>query len=147
VRDTGCVMPEESTTPDIVELNRRAIEAVGRGDLDAAMSPYRPDAVWDLSPVGLGTYKGVEAMRGLFADWTGAYDGFANEVEQIRALGNGVVLAVIRHNARPAGSTGDVEVRFSTVYEWEENLISRVTAPRSTRPVLPPNALPRSEGR
>jgi hypothetical protein len=38
-------MPDESTTPDLVELTRRAIEAAGRRDFDAAMSFYTGDSV------------------------------------------------------------------------------------------------------
>jgi len=39
------VVPEESTTPDLVELVRRLDEAANRLDFDAAMSFYAPDAV------------------------------------------------------------------------------------------------------
>ena len=31
-------MPEESTTPDLVELSRHAFDAANRNDLDAAMT-------------------------------------------------------------------------------------------------------------
>jgi hypothetical protein len=39
-------MPEEVTIPDLVELNRRAIESAARRDLDEAMSVYGPDSVY-----------------------------------------------------------------------------------------------------
>ena len=51
-------MPEESTTPDLVELVREAVAAGSRRDLDALMSFYARDAVWDLSPMGIGTFEG-----------------------------------------------------------------------------------------
>ena len=37
-------MLEASTTPDLVELTRRVMEAANRHDLDAVM---RPDFYWD----------------------------------------------------------------------------------------------------
>jgi hypothetical protein len=55
------VTSEESTTPDL--LNRRAIESAARRDWDAAMTPYGPDSVWDASPLGIGTYRGVATIR------------------------------------------------------------------------------------
>ena len=39
-RDTGCLMSEESTTPDLVELMGRAFEAANRRDLDAAAGSF-----------------------------------------------------------------------------------------------------------
>ena len=40
-------MPEESTTPDLVELARQGFEAVSCGELDPLMSFFAPGAVWD----------------------------------------------------------------------------------------------------
>src|SRR5256885_14440917 len=44
-RDTGRAMSKESSTPDLVELVRRLVEAVTRFDFDAAMSLFALDAV------------------------------------------------------------------------------------------------------
>lgn len=60
LRDTARAMPEESTTADLVELRRRSIEAGSSGDPHAIVSFFAPDAVWDLTPVGLGTFQGRE---------------------------------------------------------------------------------------
>jgi hypothetical protein len=38
-------MPEESTSPDLVELNRRFVEAWNRRDVEAVMNSFAPDAV------------------------------------------------------------------------------------------------------
>ena len=40
-------MSEESTTPDLVELSQRLTDAINARDIDAAISFYAPDAVWD----------------------------------------------------------------------------------------------------
>jgi len=60
-------MPEESTTPDLVELTRRLFEAPGGtawslAIVDTFTASYAPDVVWE--SVGLGTiFKGLEASR------------------------------------------------------------------------------------
>jgi len=62
-------MPEEPTTPDLVELTRQAINALNHRDFDAAMSYHAPDAVWDTSNTGVGislapvTAASVEPIR------------------------------------------------------------------------------------
>jgi hypothetical protein len=49
LRDTGRTMSEESTTPVLVELARRRVGAVDRGDIEAMTSFFAPDAAWDCS--------------------------------------------------------------------------------------------------
>jgi len=120
-------MPEESTTPDLVELARRGYESFSRRDLDAVMRDFDGDAVFDLSPTGLGSYEGQPAIRGFFEDWLGAYEEFQHEPEQILDLGNGVVFAVLRQTARPVGSTGYVQLRHANVGVWVEGLVVRLT--------------------
>jgi hypothetical protein len=43
-RDTGRVMSEEFTTPNLVELTRRRLDAGNRRDVDALISLCAPDA-------------------------------------------------------------------------------------------------------
>jgi hypothetical protein len=87
-------MSEESTTLGLVELMRRSLEPVNSRDFDAMMSLFAPDAVWDMSPMGMGTFEGLAAVRGFLEDWIGAYDDYAVEAEEILDLGNGVTFAV-----------------------------------------------------
>ena len=97
-------MPDESETPDLVELVR-GFAAISRADdLDAYLTLFARDAVWDAVPLGL-SYHGVEEIRGFLTDWLGAYDEYRIEPQEIRDLGNGVVLAVVRQVVRPVGST------------------------------------------
>jgi ketosteroid isomerase-like protein len=119
-------MSEESTTPDLVELVRGFWASAMRSDWDAILRFYAPGAVWDMSPLGLGTYEDEAAMRGFWDDWVGAYQELELEVEAID-LGNGVVLAVLDQNARPVGSTSQIHARQVLVYEWEAGMVVRVT--------------------
>jgi ketosteroid isomerase-like protein len=126
LRDTGRVMSEESTTPDLVELTRRSMEAVNRRDLDEVMSFWSPDCVWEALP-GLGTYRGLPAIRGFFEDWLSAYEEFEIETEELLDLGNGVGFGVLLQNARLAGSSGHVRLRYAAVSEWVKGMIVRTT--------------------
>ena len=119
-------MAEESTTPDLVELTRRSFEAGNRGDVDAAMSFYGPDSIWDLSEIGLGTYEGLAAIRNFFEDWIGTYDEFELEAETILDLGNGIVLFAARQSGRPAGSIRRVELRYAGFTVWSDGVAARV---------------------
>jgi ketosteroid isomerase-like protein len=117
-------MLEESTTPDLVELIRRSIEPE---DIEAALSFYAPDAVWDASPWGMGVFEGQAAVRGFFEDWRSSYSDIERKAEEIRDLGNGVAFAVILQKGRVAGSSGSVQLRYAAVMEWADGLIVRNT--------------------
>jgi ketosteroid isomerase-like protein len=57
-------MTEESATPDLVELSRQRLEAVNRRDLEAVMSFFAADAVWDMSPIDMGIlHSGFKTFR------------------------------------------------------------------------------------
>jgi ketosteroid isomerase-like protein len=119
-------MSEESTTPDVVKLTRRSFEAGNRGDVDAAMSFYGPDSIWDLSAIGLGTYEGLAAIRKFFEDWIGAYDEFEIEAEQILDIGDGAVLFTARQSGCPIGSAHRVELRYAGFTVWADGVAARV---------------------
>jgi ketosteroid isomerase-like protein len=123
-------MPEESTTPNVVELTRRMMEAANRHDLGTHMQFQAPDAVWDLSEVGLGTYEGAAAIGGLLEDWWGTWGSHLIEVEEALDLGNGVVFSSQREDSRLAGSEGHVEQRVLWVIEWDNGVVKRQTVYR-----------------
>src|SRR5436190_3330124 len=100
-------MPQESTTPDLVELVRRLVEALDRLDFDAAISFYAPDAVVEGRASGM-TFEGRTAIRGFWEDMTVAYEEFEVQREETLDLGNGVVFGVARASGRPVGGTGRV---------------------------------------
>jgi ketosteroid isomerase-like protein len=120
-------MPEESTTPDLVVLTRRMLQAANRHDRDAVMNFYAPEAVWDLSDVGLGTFEGVAAIGGFIEEWWGTWGHHLMEVEEIVDVGHGVVFSPIREDGRLAGSDSHVEQRIDWVLVWGDGLIERQT--------------------
>ena len=120
-------MAEESTTPGVDELIRRIVDAWNRRDIEAVMSFFAPDGVWDMTPMGMGTSRGGSAIRQFCAEWWGAYDEYQIEAEEIVELGNGVAFAVTVQNARLAGSKGLVQARYAAVSTWRDGLLERVT--------------------
>jgi ketosteroid isomerase-like protein len=120
-------MPEEPTTPELVELMQSSFEAINRGDFDAFMSFWGPDPVSYMSGGGLGTFEGRAAVRGFFEDWLSPYEEFEVVAEEIVDLGNGVTYAIVRQKGRLVGSSGEVEFRFASVGLSVDGLAVRVT--------------------
>ena len=104
-------MPEESTTPDLVELFRRSVEAFNRRDVDAVMSFYSPDVVWDGSIREVGRFEGAAALHRFFEEWLTPYEEFRIEVEESVDLGHGVVFSLVWEDGGVAGSDGHVQQR------------------------------------
>jgi ketosteroid isomerase-like protein len=120
-------MSEESTIPDLVELTRRQFEAVNSRGVDAVMTAFAPDALYDTSPAGLGVYEGPTAIRAFLGEWWDAFEELAFEPEDVLDLGHGIVFSVVCQKGRPANSTARVERREAYVLEWVEDTIRRVT--------------------
>jgi hypothetical protein len=140
-------MPDESTTPDLVELQKRLTAATNRG-VDAIVAFYAPDAVYDMSPVGMGVFEGQAAARGFIEDWWTSYAESEFEAEETLDLGNGVGFRVLVQKGRPVGSSGEVSCATEpSACGRTARLRESRTTPTSTRPVLPPNASPRNGGR
>jgi len=118
-------VPEESTTPDLVELTRRSVEAANRRDLDAVAGGFAEDAVVDGRAAG--TFEGRPAIRRSLDDWFDAYERLEFGLEEVRDLGKGVVFAVVTQNGRPVGSAGHIRQREGWVYIWVRGLIARLT--------------------
>jgi ketosteroid isomerase-like protein len=116
---------EESTTPDLLELGQRLTDALNARDIDAAISLYAPDAVFDMATFGI--YEGRAAIRGLFEDWLSAYDDFGYEIEERRNLGGGVTFIVWVQRGRLRGSTSWVQFRAASVGTWVDGLVERST--------------------
>jgi ketosteroid isomerase-like protein len=120
-------MSEESTTPNLVELARLSFQPAKSRNFDAMMAFWADDPVWDLSPMGLGVYRGTAAVRGFFEDWIGSYEAFDVELEECRDLGNGVIFNVVAQRGSLAGSSGEVTTRYASITVWEDALIVNVT--------------------
>jgi ketosteroid isomerase-like protein len=125
LRDTGLAMSQESTTPDLVELARRAFQPTASRDIGGVMSFYRPDAVFDLSAGGLGVFRGRTAIQEFMEDWFRPYDRIATDLEAVVQLGSGVTCTVVTQKGRLADGGGEVAVHYAVVNVWVDGLIER----------------------
>ena len=121
-------MPREPATPDLVELVRSFAE-LAPNDLDAMLRHFAADAIWEATPLGT-TYHGREEIRGFLTDWMGSYDAYEIEPQDIRDVGNGVVLALVHQLVRPVGGAADTRMRepWAFVFVWREGSIARAVA-------------------
>ena len=127
LRDTGRAMPQESTTPDLVERWQKTAEAHACRDFDAMMSFFAPDAVWDGSSAGVGAYfEGVTAIRSFLEDWIAPFEEYEYNQEESQDLGTGVLFVVATPGGRPAGSGGRVQEQRSYTVTWTDGMIERV---------------------
>jgi ketosteroid isomerase-like protein len=119
-----------STPPDPEETAQRFREALNRGNLDAAVAMYAPDAVWDVSLLGLeGVFEGREAIRGALEDLIAPYQDLEVVAEEFQDLGNGVTFSVSMLRGKPHGSSGLVESpRYGIVWTWRDGLIEQNTS-------------------
>ena len=117
-------MTEESTTPDLVELVRKQVEALDRGDVDGVMSSVAEDAVLDGR---MEVVEGQAAIRGFLEDWFKTFEELGFELEEISHLGGGVVLAVVIQDGRLVGGEGHVRQREGWVYRCVGGAIARLT--------------------
>jgi ketosteroid isomerase-like protein len=118
-------MSEEPKTPTLVEVVTGLFEAADRGDWDAVISSYAPEAIWE-SDDGILDVAGASGVRGLMEGWASVFEDFTVEVETVVDLGNGVVYSVFHQEGRPLGSTGVVKERGAMIYEWADGRIARL---------------------
>ena len=111
-------MSEESTTPDLVELAKRVVEAASRHDLDGVMSFFAPKAVLDRSALGHEVCEGEAAIRSFLAGWWAMFADHVIEPEENADLGHGVLLSQVREVGRLAWSDRRVDQRWYTTSVW-----------------------------
>jgi uncharacterized protein (TIGR02246 family) len=117
-------MPEESTTPYLSELFRQSIEAVNRGDLEAYLSSYAPDAVFQ---TGVGRFEGRDAIRDYLEDLWSSYDELVFALEELHDLGNGVAFLALSATGRLRGTSAEVHLRYAMVVTHVDGALARVT--------------------
>ena len=118
-------MSQESTTPDLVELVRKQLEALDRRDLDGVMNSVAEHTVLEGRVENF--LEGRAAIRRFLEDWFRAWEELDFELEEVSDLGGGVVFAVVIQDGRPVGGDGRVRQREGWVYLWVGGSIARLT--------------------
>jgi ketosteroid isomerase-like protein len=121
-------MPEESTTPDLVELTSVFFETMDRDwDFGSLAGFFASDAVWDLSDSHIGIYEGVAAIGDFLMGYWATWEDHHHEIEAIHNFGHGVLLVAVREDGCLKGSEARVQARHLQVFEWEQRKIARIT--------------------
>jgi uncharacterized protein (TIGR02246 family) len=120
-------MPEKSTTPDLAELTRQMVDAANARDIDAVISLYAPDVVFEMRGM-VGVLEGRAAIRRFLEDWLGAYDEFELEAEERRGLGSGVTFGVAVQRGQAPRQHGLGSDPVWIVSTWLDGLIQRTAA-------------------
>ena len=123
---------------DIAQRARAGIEAFNRGDIEAALSGFSPEIVWevgrDLVP-DAGVYEGHDGVRRFWAEWQELFKGFEIDLLECRAVDERRVLGVIRVKGVGTGSGMKVvSPEFFQGMEFDGGQVVRVrlSASRST---------------
>ena len=121
-------MSHEPTTPDLLELGCRMIEADTFDEWAMfAEQLYAPNAVWNTGG-HMGRLEGRDAIVAFVRDYWLMCDDDHHYVEESVDLGHGVIWAVIREHGRVKGSDAYVEARNAWVSLWDEGQCVRSTA-------------------
>ena len=102
-----------------IELARAYADAFATGGLDAIAGFWDPEINWraaEGAPDDVGEIQGIAAMRRYVQDWVDMFDDFRVVPDEIRDIGDGRVIAVLRIAGRAKISGLETELRFAAVY-------------------------------
>jgi ketosteroid isomerase-like protein len=119
-------MPEESTTPDPVELVRLFFDVMDRDfDWDAVKGFFAPDAVMD-SGRSLATYEGRDAIGAFLRDYWSTWEEHHHSIQEVVDLGHGLTVVSVHEDGRIVGSDARIGQQNAWVFEWAAGKITRL---------------------
>ena len=113
-----------------VEAVRRQWEAFERGDIDGFFADAAEDVEFEEDPAfpEAGTYRGRDEIVGYLVSFQEQMTDHRFEVEELRDVGDGRVLALMHETARGTTSGADVDQHPAFLYEFRDGLIVRTRA-------------------
>jgi ketosteroid isomerase-like protein len=120
-------MPEESTTPDLVELVRRLYEARKARDADTYFRLLAPNVVHrPITTFTTKEYRGRDQVWAFREEWDDTWgDDFHHEVETIRDYG-AAVIALIRFSGHAKASGVEIRGGVFQVFRFRDGLVARI---------------------
>jgi ketosteroid isomerase-like protein len=110
-----------------VELVRRQIEALNRGDWDGSMEGLAPAVEWVVArehPASR-TVRGLDELRSYREDWSQTLSGLTFELKEVIGRGD-IVVAMGRIKGGGVGSGAVTEVPIGFVSRFRDGLVVRV---------------------
>jgi hypothetical protein len=115
---------------DIAQRARAGIEAFNRGEIEAAMSGFSPDIVWEVGRElvpDAEVYEGHDGVRRFWAQWQDLFKDFEIDLLECRAVDERRVLGVIRAKGVGAGSGMSIaSPEFFQGMEFDRGQVVRV---------------------
>jgi uncharacterized protein (TIGR02246 family) len=122
----GSAVSDESAKPASTEI-RLWVEADSYDEFAAFIRRYyAPDAVLDLSNVGLGSFEGA-AILAFFKEYWLTWDEHHHYLDEVAAVGRGVEYLVIREDGRMKAGGALVVARNAWVMTWQDGKVRQAT--------------------
>ncbi len=110
-----------------LEIVKRMYEAFDGGDTESALGFLDPSIVTDASHRVDGRVgRGQDALIMILAEWMDTWEDWSHEVEEIRDLGDRVLVVETQHG-RGKGSGAEWTGRFAMLFDLEDGKITRWT--------------------
>ena len=112
-----------------VEVVRRVFEAFRAGNVERVLEMVDPAVEWDLSRAATWperpVYRGYDDVSRFFAEWTGEWEDYEFDVEELLDAGQRVV-AVVRDGGRSKKAGIKLERRHGEVWTLRDGKVVRV---------------------
>jgi ketosteroid isomerase-like protein len=110
-----------------VEIVRRMYDAFHAGDANGALSYFDAGVLVDATSArpDLGVGKGREYLSAVVSSWAATWEGWRDEIAEMRDLGNRVLVVSVQRG-RGKGSGVEVEARYAMLYDVADGAIVSV---------------------
>jgi|SRR5271165_1282911 len=111
-----------------VEIVRDSLKAFADEGLDALAEFWDPDIKWraiESAPDDVGEMHGTAAARRYVQDWLDTFEDLTSVAEELLAVGDDRVIAVLHMTGRARLSGIDTDLRYAVVYTLRERKIIR----------------------
>ena len=107
-----------------MERFRRNVDASNRGDVEAWLETYHPEASFaPISAPVAGGYRGHAGLRRWFADNRETFQSFVVAFTDIRDLGDDRLLVIGTIHLRARGSGIETDIATAAVATWRDGLL------------------------
>jgi ketosteroid isomerase-like protein len=116
------------TSQENVQLIRRQVTALARGDWEAVYETWDPLIEWDFEAGAVisGVYRGADSVRAALLSFITAWEDFGLEIEDMIAADGGRVVTLIRLTGRGIRSGIPLDFRETIISTIREGRVAQV---------------------